>query len=156
MGGFDAAPNRFPAPKGSDPLAEEAPITTGCVPKKGRYGPEENRLNQNGTPTARDKGHEALWCAADEFAHRNPLNRVLARTCVGRKPLVRLAVTLLRGVVHLTDALGAQRAAILALSGIYNMLYWQGAADELGGAQALWNLMSEWRREAATTTPAAA
>src|SRR5205823_3911648 len=71
----------------------------------------------------RDKGHEALWCAADEFARRNALNRVVARACVGRNTLARATVLILRGAVHLTDSLGAPRAAILALSGIYNLLY---------------------------------
>jgi GT2 family glycosyltransferase len=103
----------------------------------------------------RDKGHEALWCAATEFERRHALNRAVARLCVGRKPLVKSAVLGLRGVVFVTDRLGARRSAIVALSGIFNVLYWQGAADELGGARALWRLLAEWRRigalEAAAT-----
>jgi GT2 family glycosyltransferase len=94
----------------------------------------------------RDKGHEALWCAATEFEQRHALNRVVARLCVGRKRLTAAAVLGLRVAIHAADLVGVQRATILALSGVYNLLYWQGAADELGGARVLWDLLAEWRR----------
>ena len=36
------------------------------------------------------------------------------------------------------DALRVERAATLALSGIFNVLYWQGVSDELGDPSAVW------------------
>jgi GT2 family glycosyltransferase len=92
----------------------------------------------------REKGHEALPCAAHEFHSRHVLTRVLARTCVGRAPLVRAAVAGLRAVAVTTDRLGARGAARLALSGIFNLLYWQGVCDEFGGPQPVWRTVAAW------------
>jgi GT2 family glycosyltransferase len=92
----------------------------------------------------REKGHEALPCAAHEFHSRHVLTRVLARSCVGRKPLVRAAVAGLRSVAVLADAAGARGAARLALSGIFNLLYWQGVCEEFGGPRPVWRTVAEW------------
>jgi GT2 family glycosyltransferase len=80
-----------------------------------------------------DKGHETLLCAVSEFRYRHRLNRLLVRVCVGHDILVRTAAFALRGVVQAAEYLGAQRPATLALSGLFNLLYWQGISDGLGG-----------------------
>jgi GT2 family glycosyltransferase len=80
----------------------------------------------------RDKGNEALACATREFVYRHPLTRLLVRGCVGHPGRVRLALSLLRGTARAADRLGAHRPAGLVLSGVFNLLYWQGVADELG------------------------
>jgi GT2 family glycosyltransferase len=90
----------------------------------------------------RDRGHEALPCALVEFRQRHALNRLLARACVGRRVLVDTAVLALRGVAQAADLLGAGRPAAFALSGIFNLLYWQGVSDELGGPQVVWRSMA--------------
>lgn len=86
----------------------------------------------------RDKGHEALECAMVEFHQRNILNRWVTRACVGRRPLVQSAVWSLGGVAGLADRLGHWRTARLALSGLFNLLYWQGVYEELGSPGHLW------------------
>ena len=92
----------------------------------------------------REKGHEALPCAAHEFHSRHVLTRWLARSCVGRAPLVHVAVRALQGVAVSADRLGAPTVARLALSGIFNLLYWQGASDEFGGPRPVWQTVAEW------------
>jgi hypothetical protein len=41
-------------------------------------------------------------------------------------------------MVHGAARVGARRTASRALSGIFNVLYWQGVCDELGGRRILW------------------
>jgi GT2 family glycosyltransferase len=92
----------------------------------------------------REKGHEALPCAAHEFHRRHVLTRWLARSCVGHGALVRLAVVGLRGTAAAAERLAARGVARLALSGIFNLLYWQGVSDELGGPAPVWRTVAEW------------
>ncbi len=92
----------------------------------------------------REKGHEALPCAAHEFHSRHVLTRWLARSCVGRARLVQVAVRALQGAAVCSDTIGAHGVARLALSGIFNLLYWQGASDEFGGPQPVWRTVAEW------------
>jgi GT2 family glycosyltransferase len=92
----------------------------------------------------REKGHEALPCAAHEFHRRHVLTRWLARSCVGHPGLVRVAVAGLRGVAAVADRVHVPGAARLALSGIFNLLYWQGVSDELGGPDPVWRTVAEW------------
>jgi hypothetical protein len=92
----------------------------------------------------REKGHEALPCAAHEFHSRHVLTRVLARVCVGHPSLVHFAVLGLRSIASAADRVGARSAARLALSGIFNLLYWQGASDEMGGPRPVWGMVAAW------------
>lgn len=86
----------------------------------------------------RDKGHQALELAYLEFHRRHVLNRSLARACVGRRVPFAATTVVLRGLVRAGDALGAQGIAASALSALFNLLYWQGVNDELGGRTELW------------------
>lgn len=86
----------------------------------------------------REKGHELLPATAREFHGRRRLNRWAARVCVGRKSLLVAAVATLSAFVRSADALRLGRAASLALSAIFNLLYWQGVCDELGDARLMW------------------
>lgn len=90
----------------------------------------------------RDKGHEAFACAIHEFHGRHPLNRLLARLCVGRQPMVSGAVAVLRAVALAAPRLGVPRAARFALSAIFNLLYWQAVSDELGGRTPTWRAIA--------------
>jgi GT2 family glycosyltransferase len=92
----------------------------------------------------REKGHEALPCAAHEFHSRHVLTRVLARVCVGRPGMVNASVKLLKAATNAADRLGQAGAARLALSGIFNLLYWQGVCDEFGGPEPVWRTVAEW------------
>jgi glycosyltransferase involved in cell wall biosynthesis len=93
----------------------------------------------------REKGHEALSCAAHEFHRRHVLTRLLARACVGHQRLVRSTIVTLRGVASAADAVGASGPARLALSAIFNLLYWQGVSDEFGGPEPVWRKVADWK-----------
>jgi hypothetical protein len=41
------------------------------------------------------------------------------------------------------DALKLDNVASFALSAIFNLQYWQGASDELGGPEPVWNAVAE-------------
>jgi GT2 family glycosyltransferase len=86
----------------------------------------------------RDKGHESFWLAIREFHQRHPLNQLVARVCVGRPLLLRAATHAVHGFVNVADAARVRKPAILALSGLFNILYWQGVADECGGTEQVW------------------
>ena len=87
---------------------------------------------------ARDKGQETLQWATYEFHSRNPMTRALVVLCAGRPRLVAAARVGLRAVVEAGDRVGVSpRWTAYVLSGIFNLMYWQGAAEELGGRGAL-------------------
>jgi GT2 family glycosyltransferase len=87
---------------------------------------------------SREKGHEALGRALREFRGRHPLNRGMSRAVTGHPRLVDATVTLLGLGVRAGAKVGAQRTTSRALSGIFNLLYWQGVCDEIGGREILW------------------
>jgi GT2 family glycosyltransferase len=91
---------------------------------------------------SREKGHEALPRALQEFSGRHPLNRAMSRAVTGRRWLVASVVTLLGVIVRASTLVGASGATSRALSGIFNVLYWQGVSDELGGRDVLWRSVS--------------
>ncbi len=86
---------------------------------------------------------EALEYASSEFHQRHVLTRMLARLCVGRRPLVDLATVALKGVALGGGKLAARRAASAALSGLFNLLYWQGICDEIGDRAVFWRSIGE-------------
>ena len=43
----------------------------------------------------------------------------------------------------LADRIGLEEAASFALSAIFNVQYWQGASDELGGPAPVWSAVDE-------------
>jgi GT2 family glycosyltransferase len=92
----------------------------------------------------RDKGHEVLEDAAREFRERHVLNQLLVWLCLGRRKVTRVAVLGLGYAAQVADRLGAHRPAVLALSGLFNLLYWQGVSDELGGPQRLWRSITAY------------
>jgi GT2 family glycosyltransferase len=95
------------------------------------------QYGRNDVRMERDKGHVALQVATREFQTRHPLNCLMTRLCVGRQTLLKAAVCALRSVVHIAGHVRSERTAQLALSGIFNLLYWQGVCDELGGPEPL-------------------
>jgi len=92
---------------------------------------------------AREKGHESLDLAYREFHRRRQLNQALPKICVGRPALTASIVGSLRAAVAGADAMGARRPAAAALSALYNILYWQGVADEIGDRDAVWRSVAD-------------
>jgi hypothetical protein len=86
---------------------------------------------------------EGLEYASREFHRRHPATRALALLCVGRPSLVGAAVASLRGLMAVGDRLGSERAGSAALSGIFNLLYWNGICDELGDRRTFWQAIDE-------------
>lgn len=93
----------------------------------------------------REKGHQALGLAFWEFASRHPLNRALARLCVGRGLPFAAVTAALRGVIVLANAVGLHALAEHPLSALFNLLYWQGVNDALGGRDIVWRSLEATR-----------
>jgi GT2 family glycosyltransferase len=93
----------------------------------------------------RDKGHQALSVAYDEFREkRHPLTRALARICVAVPVAFGPVCVALRMAVYAAEAMRLHSLASAALSALYNTLYWQGVSDAVaeGDAARLSNLDS--------------
>jgi GT2 family glycosyltransferase len=82
---------------------------------------------------SREKGLPALQLAFREFRQRHLLSRLLARGLADRPGLAGLTVAGLRAGVCLTDRLGLRRAPLAMLSAIFQLRYWRGVSDGLGG-----------------------
>jgi GT2 family glycosyltransferase len=76
-----------------------------------------------------------------EFDSRHLLIKWMTRACVGRPRAESSVRSMSRAVVAASDRLGLDGVAQLALSGLYNTTYYSGMANELGGAQAFWELV---------------
>jgi hypothetical protein len=85
----------------------------------------------------RQKAIPAFALACREFHQRRAVNRWLTRACVGRGVVRDAALFGLSTAVLAGDRLGARRVTSFALSSIFNVRYWQGASDELGGPERL-------------------
>lgn len=90
----------------------------------------------------RQKGHETLACAAVEFHQRHPFTRTLVHLCLGRPRLSHQVVPLLGAGARLAEGLRCRPVANAILSGAFNLRYWQGVSDELGGAGQVWRLIA--------------
>lgn len=84
------------------------------------------------------EGHAASIPLQQWFGERNLLNRVVVRAAVGRLALHKLILLLAQLCARASDRLALRRVSHWSYSVIANVLYWQGVADELGGAQQLW------------------
>ncbi|MBK9940425.1 MAG: exopolysaccharide biosynthesis glycosyltransferase EpsD [Kouleothrix sp.] len=83
---------------------------------------------------ARDKQQSWLLPAVyEEFQLRHTLIRWLIRLCLDRKSLSGGAVAWLRLIGQESDRFGIERLVEIAHSGMFNLRYYQGIADELGG-----------------------
>jgi glycosyltransferase involved in cell wall biosynthesis len=90
----------------------------------------------------REKGINTFELACEEFERRHAWSRRLTRTCVGR-PWREPAIMSLFLAATLADRIGLEQAASFALSAIFNVQYWQGASDELGGPDPVWSAVDE-------------
>jgi glycosyltransferase involved in cell wall biosynthesis len=82
----------------------------------------------------RDEGQDpTLSRVRAEFTRRSPVIRALARGCVAAPWLERVFTVPLRAAALGAHALGAKRVSHYALSSLFNMAYFSGMAEELGG-----------------------
>lgn len=92
----------------------------------------------------RDKGQQWLLpTVMGEYHGRHPFVRGLTQACMGRERRVEGAVTALARVAMWGDRLGLAAVPRYAYSGIFNLLYYQGIRDALGGDEAFWDLIAQ-------------
>ena len=68
-----------------------------------------------------------------EFYARNRLIQTFIRLCLSRPLISHPLTNLLRKIAHTAFFLGNSRITHMAYSGIFNLRYYQGVADQLGG-----------------------
>jgi hypothetical protein len=90
----------------------------------------------------REKGINTFQIACREFERRHAWSRWLTRACIGR-PWLRPTIWSLFLAASAADRIGQEQAASFALSAIFNLQYWQGASDELGGPKNVWAALRE-------------
>lgn len=82
----------------------------------------------------RDRGQTWLLpTVLSELRQRNRLTRLLVHACVGRARCYSGALAALKLAADLGRGLGREQLVQSAYSGIFNLRYYQGIADELGG-----------------------
>jgi GT2 family glycosyltransferase len=97
---------------------------------------------RNDVVFARDRGHADVydWIVSNYHA-RHRLIRGVTHTCVGHVRTTNVIGHALRGVAAVAYAAHLKAVSRSALSGIYNVAYYRGVADELGGPDELWQLL---------------
>jgi glycosyltransferase involved in cell wall biosynthesis len=86
----------------------------------------------------RSCGHtDVLARAYREWPERNAISRLFIRSCVGHRLRLRVATGLLRALVSAHSPAPA-KLQMLFCSGLFNLHYWQGIADESGLGTAVW------------------
>ena len=103
------------------------------------------RYGQADVAMHRDKGHRALGHALEEFHRRNVLTRMVTRACVGHPARERVVTSALAAVVSGADALRLGRLGGPALSAIFNVRYWEGVSDAIGGPAVVWDAVAARR-----------
>lgn len=78
-----------------------------------------------------------------EFGQRNRLTRALVRVCLDRSRFSRALQRVVKRCADLGYGLGLCRVARAGYSIIFNLRYYQGVADELGGRQYFFNGLAE-------------
>jgi len=90
---------------------------------------------------ARDRRQQ--WLLATimaEFHQRHTFIKALTQLCLSRQTLSTIFVQALRRAAALSNFSGLNSIANRAYSGIFNLCYYQGMADELNGRQAFFQL----------------
>lgn len=76
-----------------------------------------------------------------EFRDRRRSIQRVARWCIGRPLLYSVAVGSLGIIARGANHLDRYRVSAAACSGIWNLAYWQGLCDALGGRASFWRLV---------------
>ena len=104
------------------------------------------QYGRNDVLMARERGRAPLLAAIGrEFHTRRAGTRRLARLCLGRPLPHRLALAGLALLIRAGNRLGQDRLSMAACSGVWNLAYWQGLAEALGGADRFWQLVAASR-----------
>ena len=99
---------------------------------------------KNDVIMARQKGHAWLLpTVLSEYSQRNWMVRMLVKTCLSRPLLVQISTYLLYVIASIGYKFKVEKIFRPALSGIFNLYYYQGITDELGDRQSFWKEMSQ-------------
>jgi GT2 family glycosyltransferase len=83
---------------------------------------------------ARQKGQEwLLQTISKEFKQRNPFIVTLVKLCLGRRRMSKLITSAFKGMLLLSNRVMIPILPRAACSSLFNLYYYQGVADELGG-----------------------
>jgi glycosyltransferase involved in cell wall biosynthesis len=97
----------------------------------------------NAVILARERGwDELLQTTGDDFWSRNPLLRWMTRTCLRSPSFDSVIRQQLQAIAKASDFLHAEAVCRCALSGVYNLSYYQGLASELGDRRPLLEIMA--------------
>lgn len=102
------------------------------------------RYGQADVVMHREKNNPVLGSVFGEFHGRHWLNRAMARFCVG-SVLFGPTRLVLATMARVAGWLGLDALASKVLSGLFNLLYWQGVSDALGGPASMWRAVAERR-----------
>ncbi len=90
---------------------------------------------------ARDRNHRWLLALVmQEFHQRHPFIKALTRLCLSRRSLSAVVIEGLRCAAGVSNAWRLAWFSQCAYSGIFNLCYYQGMADELGGRNLFFQL----------------
>ena len=90
---------------------------------------------------ARDRNQRWLLALVmQEFHRRHAFIKALTQLCLSRRTLSTLFIHGLRRAAGVSNALHLGRLSQRAYSGIFNLCYYQGMADELGGRDVFFQL----------------
>jgi len=89
----------------------------------------------------RERERWLLKAIRTEFRYRNRLTRILVWLCVGRSIISQIVQNLLRNIANRSSQIGLMRICQVSYSAIFNLRYYQGMADELGGRTNLFNTL---------------
>jgi len=82
-----------------------------------------------------------LSAISEEFKYRNRLTRILIWVCVGRPIISYVTQGMLRSIAGGSSRMQFARICQAGYSAIFNLRYYQGMADELGGRANLFNIL---------------
>jgi hypothetical protein len=96
---------------------------------------------------ARESQEWLLPTVQEEFTTRHVLTRSLVRACIDRPWLSRSVLGTLQCLGTVSHRMGAHAVTQASYSAIFNLRYYQGLADELGGKT---NLFADLQQRAVT------
>jgi len=106
------------------------------------------QYGKNDVIFAQQRGQDwLLETVAREFYTRNQLIQLLVLAVLSRSFLGKRVIQALHHFAALATTLGRDRVTSLSYSGIFNLQYYQGMADTLGGRQLFLTLLSRQQRK---------
>lgn len=88
---------------------------------------------------ARDKGQDrVLALARKHWGERNLMTRLAAKAFIGKPILEPAILGTLKKAVPALDKIGLRSVSLALCSVLFNLLYFQGMAQEIGGAGKMW------------------